>query len=188
MSKLPIPNWQSERPYIPNSSVNNAQTERYRFALSYCINKEILDLFCGDGFGSEIISKTAKLVYGIDYSEEAIQYAKSLHQHSNITYLVDKFPPIRLADNSFDVVIGLEAIEHVENDKKFLEESRRVLRPEGFLIICTPIFNPKIGVGRWHAREYCENDFRNLLSSYFKIEKFINPFPGQKLMAVCQKK
>lgn len=186
-SDLPVPNWQSERPYMPDSSVNNSQTERYKFAAKYCINKEVLDLFAGDGFGSEIIAKNAKLVFAIDYSEEAVKYAEAYHKKDNIIYLVDKFPPIRLSDASFDVVVALEAIEHVQDDNLFLSEVKRLLRPSGVFIVCTPIRDDRAGIGRWHCREYNETEFRTILSKYFALEEFISPFPYLKHMAVCRK-
>ena len=184
---LPQPSWGGERPYMPNAKLNNSQSQRYKFALPYCTDKIVLDLGGGDGYGAEILSDVAEKVYSTDYSEEAIKYAKAQHQKPNIEFSVQKFPPIRFDNNSFDVVVTLEMIEHVQDDNLFLKAIRSVLIDQGLLIVCTPNFNPKVGIGRWHTREYTEFAFRQLLSKYFRIDKFINDFPGQKLMAVCKK-
>lgn len=184
---LPQPNWKGERPYMPNAKLNNSQSQRYKFALPYCRDKIVLDLGGGDGFGSEILSDVAEKMYCTDYSEEAIRYAKAQHQKPNIEFFVQKFPPIRFDNNSFDVVVTLEVIEHIQDDSLFLKAIRSVLIDQGLLIVCTPNFNPKTGIGRWHVREYTEENFKNLLLKYFRVDKFISDFPGQKLMAVCRK-
>jgi len=191
---LPQPNWGGERPYMPNARRDNSQSQRYKFALPYCNSKIVLDPGCGDGYGAEIISDVAEKVYGTDYSEDAIRYAKIQHQKNNIEFFVQKFPPIRFDNNSFDTVVALEIIEHIQDDELFLNAIRNILVDQGLLIVCTPIRSEivneksgKIEIGKWHYREYNKQEFENLLSKYFRIDKFINDFPGQKLMAVCRK-
>lgn len=74
--------------------------------------------------------------------------------------------------DSFDVVISFQVIEHVEDDKNFVSEAKRVLKPGGRLIITTPnrIYRLKPGEKPWnrfHVREYYPDEFRALLASQF---------------------
>ena len=184
----PKPDWKSERPYMPDAFLNNEQNKRYQFCMPYCQDKVVLDIYCGDGYGSEILSQTAQKVYGTDYSEEAIEYANILHKKDNIEFRIEKFPPINFKDNTFDTVVALEALEHTKDDNLFLSEIKRVLKDDGYLIICTPISDETMGIGAWHFREYNKEELRNLISKYFTIENFYSPalFSTSKHVVICR--
>jgi ubiquinone/menaquinone biosynthesis C-methylase UbiE len=119
---------------------------RYAHAASLCAGKDVLEVACGAGFGLGYLARNAAQVIGGDYSEELLGQA---HGHyGNRTPLVRldaHLLPFR--DRSFDVVILYEAIYYLTHPEMFLDESRRVLRDQGILLICTinrewPDFNP----------------------------------------------
>jgi SAM-dependent methyltransferase len=77
-------------------------------------------------------------------------------------------PPFSgLADNSYDVVITFQVIEHIEQDKAFLQEIHRVLKPGGKAIITTPNLEMSLTRNPWHVREYKASQLQKLLSGIF---------------------
>ena len=60
-----------------NTGTGLEHIHRYKFALNYVKSKKILDIACGEGYGSNILSSEAEKVLGIDISSESINYAKN---------------------------------------------------------------------------------------------------------------
>lgn len=111
---------------------------RYYFASQFCNNKEILEVACGSGQGLGHLAKKATKVVGGDVDENVLKYAqKQYKDRKNIELTLFDAHKIPFNDNSFDVVIIFEAIYYLKNFKKFLEETKRVLRKNGLLIIST---------------------------------------------------
>lgn len=144
---------------------------RYKFALRR-IKKgsKVLDLGCGAGYGSFLLSSKAK-VFAVDKDKEAISYAKR-HYSGSAVFKVADATLIPFPDNKFDVVCSFEVIEHIKDDKKMLSEVRRVLKSRGKFIMSTPRKAEKIR-SPYHIREYDYNKLLRLLKIYFnKVEIF----------------
>lgn len=138
-------------------------------------NGNILDVGCGDGY---IIANFPKFkeVIGIDISGQAVRIAKS--KNPKIVFTVASCTNIPFSDNSFDTVVASEIIEHVnyEDGKMLLKEARRILKPQGKLIISTPnLSNPYMKFLQIrhknieHLKEYTKREFAELISTHFKI-------------------
>jgi len=128
---------------------------RYKFCSHYVKDKIVLDIPCGVGWGTSLL-KTAKKLYGIDISKEAVQYG--VQHYKNITFAMGNMNNIPFSDNSMDVIICLEGFEHVDKETglKFLSEAKRVCRSEGILILTCPILNEKgeSSGNPYHIKEY----------------------------------
>ncbi len=72
---------------------------RYQSAVSISENKTVLDIACGTGYGSKMLSKVAKKVIGVDNSKHSINYAKEHYSAKNIEYLVGDAQKIDLKDH-----------------------------------------------------------------------------------------
>lgn len=97
----------------------------------------ILDIGCACGFYIDEIQKLNKCdVYGVEFSEWAIEYAKENLGLKNI-YFQEKNDHFHFGDNYFDIVFLLGTIEHVINPREMLAEINRMLKPEGLLMITT---------------------------------------------------
>jgi len=76
--------------FIPNKSpkrIEEDHIERYNFASRYVENRNVLDIACGVGYGSFILSHAnARLVDGVDICRRSIDYAKTNYNASNINY------------------------------------------------------------------------------------------------------
>lgn len=100
-----------------------------------------LDLGCGGGFLSEALARRGATVSAIDPAAEAIAAAKA-HAASeglDIRYDTGVGEALPYADASFDVVVSVDVLEHVESVPKVLDEVTRVLKPGG--VFCFDTIN-----------------------------------------------
>lgn len=152
--------------------------KRYAFACKYTVGKNILDIPCGVGWGTSLLSAKSKI--GIDISPEAIDYAKA--NYKEINFLVGNMNNIPLSDNSIDIIVCLEGYEHVTKEigLDFLGEAARILKREGLLILSCPIIPPKgkHSGNPYHLYEPTKKEIDEILSLKFtqiKSELFQGP-------------
>lgn len=141
---------------------------RYMAAESIVRGKVVLDIASGSGYGTKLLSKHAKKVFGVDVDKDAIEYAKKHFAGDNIEYKVGDGEKIPLKDASVDVVITFETIEHVENYKQFIKEVKRVLKPDGIAIVSTPNVLEFEKGNHFHLHEFEYKELVDLLKKDFK--------------------
>ncbi len=124
----------------------------------------VLDIGCGTGFNMEQVrARYGSQVVGLDLSTDALTFCRS----RNLPDLVDgdsTRSPFRSA--SFDVIMALDLIEHLDDDQAALREVARLLRPGGAVIIFTPAFNFLWGLQdevSHHRRRYTAGELRRKL-------------------------
>jgi len=155
------PGFQEGSPYRANLF------KRYAFANRFTKGKTVLDIPCGVGWGTSLL--TAKHRIGIDISMDAIAYANG--HYPGIDFLVGDMAKIPLEDNSVDVVVCLEGFEHVNEATgiRFLDEVIRVIRDDGLLVMTIPIVlpgGPHSG-NPYHLHEPALRDLKNTLARRF---------------------
>lgn len=157
---------------------------RYALAQAYVKNKRVLDLACGEGYGSFLLSETAAQVTGIDIDEESIRRAAKVYRKDHLSFRVGSVTALPIQGKSqIDVVVCFETLEHILDQQLFLNEVKRLLTTEGLLIVSTPnkpvyseggtMHNP------FHLKELDFPDFEKLLRKYFRHLFFY----GQKTYA-----
>jgi 2-polyprenyl-3-methyl-5-hydroxy-6-metoxy-1,4-benzoquinol methylase len=98
----------------------------------------VLDAGCGTGaLMTRLAEEAGAEVYGLDLAREALAFTRSRGQPRLVQADLTALP---FADDSFDVVTALDVVEHVERDEAALREIRRVLRPEGVLLMSVPAY------------------------------------------------
>ena len=146
--------------------------------------KNIVDLGCGDGTLIYAIKKAySKMkITGIDISPRRINNLKSKFPKSKF-YCRDVCQT-KLKKESFDFVHSSQTIEHVEDDKKMVEEMYRLLKKEGILLVSSVIKKPfavykyinrhkKFALDPTHEKEYKnEKEFLDLFKERFKLIKY----------------
>lgn len=142
---------------------------RYESALEFVNDKTILDIACGSGYGSNILSKTARKVYGVDIDQATIKYAQENFNASNIEFKVGSAVSIPLENSSVDRVITFETVEHIEDYEKFILEIKRVLKDDGLAIISTPNDLEFSEGNHFHLHEFEHKEFLDLLNKNFKF-------------------
>ena len=152
-------------------------TAAYRFAENACTGKAVLDLGCGSGYGSARISKVAHSVHGVDIDEDAIRFASARYVGPNLTYSsIPTDGPLPFPDESFDVVLSFQVIEHVHDDLGYLREASRILRKGGTIIVVTPDRMHRLLPGqkpwnRWHVREYSAGQLARVVGRVFDLKR-----------------
>lgn len=144
---------------------------RYAVALPLVKGKIVLDIASGSGYGTKLIAEHAKSVYGVDINQESVDYAKKHYNSKNITYKKGDGESIPLDDDSVDIVVSYETIEHIKNYEGFLSEVKRVLKPNGLLLLSTPNGDEYVKGNPFHIDEFTYGDLKKLTKKYFKHHK-----------------
>ena len=172
--------------YIPevNGEIQFEHLNRYFSCLDIVSGKEVLDIACGEGYGSRILAKVAMSVIGVDIDPEAITHARVKYQfQENLTFLEGTCSAIPLADKSVDIVTSFETIEHHDQHDEMMQEISRVLRDDGLMIISSPnrlVYSDQSNYSNpFHVKELYYQEFVDLLRKYFQSITIY----GQKLEA-----
>jgi SAM-dependent methyltransferase len=132
---------------------------------------DILDVGCGTGANLEMLSQFGE-TEGVDISAEALSFCRA-RGLTNVKQGEAEHLPY--ADNSFDLVTGLDVVEHLDNDLAGLQEMRRVLRREGHAVLFVPAFMFLWGVQddvSHHRRRYTVAGLKRVVrEAGFEIER-----------------
>lgn len=170
-------------PGIEDKKLEIEHFQRYMGICDFVAGKTILDAACGEGYGSCMLAEYADKVVGIDISEDAVSNAMQKYsEQKNLSFKVGSIASLPLENQSIDVVISYETIEHVnaEIQEQFLLEIKRVLKPEGVLIMSTP--NKELYTdlydyhNEFHMKEFYKEEFKVFLKSSFLNVKLYNQF------------
>ncbi len=145
------------------------------------IQGDVLEVGCGEGRGIDLVLPKATSFTAVDKIESAL--VKLREKYPTGKFLSMNIPPLAvLADNSFDVIITFQVIEHIENDTLFLKELQRVLKPGGTALVTTP--NRKLSLTRnpWHIREYVADELKQLAQKYFATVEMKGITGNEKVM------
>lgn len=167
--------WSGER--VETSIYGDVAVEhlhRYSLASMFVENKVVLDIASGEGYGSFLMSKVANKVVGVDIDKSAIAQANSKYKNNNLSFLCGSADKIPLDDHSVDVLISFETIEHHDKHEEMFQEIKRVLKPNGILIMSSPdkkYYSDLQKNNPYHIKELYLEEFENLANTYFKNVK-----------------
>ncbi|RYE17699.1 MAG: class I SAM-dependent methyltransferase [Sphingobacteriaceae bacterium] len=164
--------WTGERLVTSVSDLHGTieHLHRYALALRLAEHKTVVDIASGEGYGTKLLSNVAKKAIGIDISAEAVEHAKVKYSGTNLEFKVGSTSNIPLADNSVDLVVSFETLEHHDEHEEMMQEIKRVLTPSGVLIISSPeksIYKARDPKNPFHIKELTLDEFKVLLSKYF---------------------
>jgi len=175
VSALP---WTGER-FVPGvkGQVEMEHLHRYIAAMQLCHGKDVLDIASGEGYGCFMLAQVAKTVVGVDIDSDSVRLATEKYAaNPKMHFKVGSCNAIPLEDESLDVVISFETIEHISEQEEFVLEVKRILRKNGVFIVstpdrvaATPLDSP---ANPYHIRELYRDEFYRMLKKRFKEVEF----------------
>ncbi len=114
----------------------DALRTRYELAADLAEGKDVLELACGPGMGLGYLARKARKVVGGDFDFGLVKQAQDYYG-SRFEIMQMDASDLPFPDDSFDVILLLEAIYYLPEPEKFIAESKRVLRHDGILLICS---------------------------------------------------
>lgn len=139
--------------------------ERYRFAAQHARGAAVLDAACGTGYGAAILGEEASSVEGVDLSREAVEYARREYGSESVRFRQAPAELMPFPDDSFDLVVSFETLEHSLCPRSVLREFARVLKPNGAVLLSVP---NKWGLTYDHFFDFDEPRLRELLGERFR--------------------
>ena len=109
-------------------------------------------------------------------------------KYPNTTIIQEKIPPLtQLKDNSFDVIVSFQVIEHIKETELYISEIHRVLKPNGKAYISTPNALKTIARNPWHYKEYTFESLGTLFEKTFSNYKIQAVKGNEKTAAYYEK-
>ena len=156
----------------------------YRFIAERCRGLDVVDMACGEGYGSAVLAGEAARVTGVDANPEAHEHASLRYTRPGVRFVRDL---VESYSQPCDAVVFLQTIEHVENPGEILDHFRSMLRPGGVAYVSTPNVLTLAPPGAeksgnpWHVREYRAGEFRALCEASFRRVELLGVFHARKL-------
>lgn len=148
----------------------NYAGSRYHFLQPFIPKgKKILDIACGSGFGSHLLSNGAEFVLGVDYLQSYVDLARGRYPEApRLQFCVGDGQEFFYhgREEWFDVVISLHTLEHVPDDRKMLSNLHKNLRPGGLLVVEVPVLAKRplgVPINPYHLREYHAGEFLDMV-------------------------
>lgn len=160
--------------YVPAESgeIRYEHLHRYGWATAAIEGLVVLDVACGEGYGSAMLAAKAAHVVGVDVSQEAVLHAREAYGAvGNLDFLQGSAAALPMASGSVDAVVSFETIEHLAEQEEMMAELARVLKPDGFLILSSP--NKKVYSddrnfrNEFHVRELYFDELDALIGRHF---------------------
>jgi SAM-dependent methyltransferase len=177
--------WTGERfvPWLQNATIAYEHLHRYAYAAGFVKDKRVLDLAAGEGYGSQLLARTAAAVVGVDIDPRTVRHATQKYGTPTIQFIPGSAAAVPLgAEPPFDVVVCFEAIEHIEDQQALLREVARLLAPDGLFIASTPNAAEYRSADEepnpFHVKELQVEEFRQLLAGHFAHVRLL----GQRVL------
>jgi SAM-dependent methyltransferase len=158
----------------------------YEWIAERVAGRRVVDMACGEGYGSNVLAAGAASVVGVDANPEAHEHARLRYVRPNLRFerdLVESFA------EPCDAVVFLQTIEHVEDPGAILEHFKSMLAPGGVAYLSTPNLLTLAPPGAeksdnpWHVKEYRAGEFRALCEAHFERVELFGLFHARKLRA-----
>lgn len=139
---------------------------RYSYASELLRGRRVLDIAAREGYGARILAETAASVVGLDVDAALIQRAAEKHKRPNLSFVAGSPASLPISQNAaFDGIVGYELIEDSTNVQRLFPEIKRLLTPDGLLVVSAP--GPGCAGNLFRSKTFTAEEFRNLLEPFF---------------------
>ena len=155
----------------------------YEWIAERCAGQRVVDMACGEGYGSVVLARHARSVTGVDANPEALEHARLKYTRPGVRFVRDL---IERHEEPCDAIVFLQTIEHVEDPAALL---RRFRAMAGTVYVSTPNLLTLAPPGAdksdnpWHLREYRVEEFRALCAEASDRVELLGLFHARKLRA-----
>jgi SAM-dependent methyltransferase len=156
----------------------------YEWLAERCAGLDVVDMACGEGYGSDVLARCAARVTGVDANPEAHEHARLKYTRPGVSFVRDM---VETYSEPCDAVVFCQTIEHVQDPKAVLDHFRSLLRPGGTAYVTTPNVLTLAPPGEersgnpWHIKEYRAHEFRELCEASFGSVELLGLFHARKL-------
>jgi len=166
--------------YVPGAAgeIAHEHRHRYAFARRFAPGRRVLDVACGEGYGSALLGETAAGVVGIDIDAATVAHAAAAYATPRVRFVHASATALPLPDASVDLVVSFETVEHVPaaDQAAMLREFARVLAPDGLLLLSSPN-RPEYSDARgyrnpFHLHELDRPELAALLDAGFPAQRW----------------
>jgi 2-polyprenyl-3-methyl-5-hydroxy-6-metoxy-1,4-benzoquinol methylase len=158
----------------------------YEWIAARAAGLRVIDMACGEGYGSSVLSGQAAEVVGVDANPEAHEHARLRYSSPTVRFerdLVETFA------EPADAVVFLQTIEHVQNPDEILERFKALTADSGApaVYVSTPNVLTLAPEGAeksgnpWHVKEYRPEEFHALCAAHFSSVELYGLFHARKL-------
>jgi len=158
----------------------------YEWIAARVHGRRVVDLACGEGYGSAVLGGTAASVVGVDANPDAFEHARLKYTSANVRFERNM---IELWEGDVDCVVFLQTIEHVQDPDAVLARIREQVGRDGVAYVSTPNVLTLAPEGEersgnpWHVREYRAEEYRALCERHFGSVELLGLFHARKLRA-----
>jgi SAM-dependent methyltransferase len=150
---------------------------RYLLAARLAPGRDVLDAGCGSGYGTALLARAgARRVLGVDIAPEAVTEARAVAP-PNAGVVTGDLTALDVPDASFDLVVCFEVLEHLEAQDALLDELRRVVRPDGLVLVSSPNRDVYLPGNPHHVRELVPGELAALLEARFAHVELLRQHP-----------
>ena len=146
---------------VTGSEALRISVDRYLFAAKHARAGRLLDIACGAGYGTRILSDHGNQIetaLGIDLSADAIDYAAERYGNDRVSFI--NADAMRFDDESgFDTIVSIETIEHLAEPERFIDRLVSQMKPEAVLVASVPV-TPSVDANPHHLHDFTEASFR----------------------------
>jgi SAM-dependent methyltransferase len=156
----------------------------YHAAVPFCRGARLVDAGCGEGYGAALLGEEAGArVLALDYDAATVRHVRSAYPEANVARANLVALPVRAG--AAEVVASLQVVEHLWDQRRFVRECARALRPAGTLILSTPnrlTFTPAgTPANPFHARELSATELADLVAPAFEVARLLGVRHGPRL-------
>jgi SAM-dependent methyltransferase len=173
---------------LPDVPVENYWFRRhlavYEWVTARCGGLEVVDMACGEGYGTDVLARRAAHVTGLDANPEAFEHARLKYTRPGVSFVRDM---VETYSEPCDAIVFLQTIEHVQEPASVLRRFRELARVAVYVSTPNVLTLAPPGAQRsdnpWHVREYRAEGFRELCQSVFDHVELLGVFHARKLRA-----
>ncbi len=158
----------------------------YEWIAERVAGRRVVDLACGEGYGSAVLARGAASVVGVDANPEAFEHARLKYAGPILRF---ERTMIELWEGEVDCAVFLQTIEHVQDPDAMFERLRTLIGPGGVAYVSTPNLLTLAPAGAeksgnpWHVKEYRAQEYRELCEAHFGTVELFGLFHARKLRA-----